>query len=69
MYDKLFAKVNNIDISVFVLKTKYDTDKSDLEKKIIGADKKNSDTSALVKKRIMMLKLLKSKVNYLVLLV
>ena len=69
MYDKLFAKVNNIDISVFVLKTKYDTDKSDLEKKIIDADKKNPDTSALVKKRIMMLKLLKSKVNYLVLLV
>ena len=69
MYDKLFAKVNNIDISVFVLKTKYDTDKSDLEKKIFGADKKNSDTSVLVKKRIMMLKLLKSKVIYLVLLV
>ena len=63
------TKVNNIDISEFVLKTKYDTDKSDLEKKIIGADKKNPDTSALVKKRIMMLKLLKSKVNYLELLV
>ena len=34
MYDKLVAKVNNIDTSEFVLKTKYDTDKSDLEKKI-----------------------------------
>ena len=33
-YDKLVAKVNNIDISRFVLKTKYDTDKSDLENKI-----------------------------------
>ena len=43
MYDKLVAKVNNIDISGFVLKTKYDTDKSDLEKKI-------PDTSGLVKK-------------------
>ena len=32
MYDKLLAKVNNID-SGFALKTKYDTDKSDLEKK------------------------------------
>ena len=30
-YDKLVAKVNNIDTSGFVLKTKYETDKSDLE--------------------------------------
>ena len=36
MYDKLLAKVNNID-SGFALKTKYDTDKSDLEKKIPDA--------------------------------
>ena len=50
MYDKLVAKVNNIDISGFVLKTKYDTDKSDLEKKISDADKKIPDTSGLVKK-------------------
>ena len=27
MYDKWVAKVNNIDISGFVWKTKYDTDK------------------------------------------
>ena len=27
-YDKLIGKVNNIDTSKFVLKTKYDTDKS-----------------------------------------
>ena len=40
MYNKLVAKVNNIDISGFVLKTKYDTDKSDLEKKISNAGKK-----------------------------
>ena len=33
MYDKLVEKVNNIDISGFVLKTKYDTDKLELEKK------------------------------------
>ena len=32
MYDELVPKVNNIDTSRFVLKTKYDTDKSDLEK-------------------------------------
>ena len=34
MYDKLVAKVNNIDTSDFVLKTKYNTDKTELEKKI-----------------------------------
>ena len=42
--DKLPAKVNKIDISGFVLKTKYDTGKLDLEKKISDADKKNPDT-------------------------
>ena len=40
MYDKLFAEANNIYTSGFVLKTKYDTDKSDLEKKISNAEKK-----------------------------
>ena len=34
VYDQLGAKVNNIDNSVFVLKTKYQTDKAELEKKI-----------------------------------
>ena len=43
VYNKLVTKVNNIDTSGFALKIKYDTDKSDLEKKI-------SDTSGLVKK-------------------
>ena len=33
VYNKLVAKVNNIDISGFILKTTYDIDKSDLEKK------------------------------------
>ena len=31
VYDKLVAKVNNIDTSGFVLKTKYNTDKTELE--------------------------------------
>ena len=35
MYDKLVAKVNGIDTSGFVLKTKYDTEKTGLENKII----------------------------------
>ena len=42
-YDKLVAKVNSIDTSAFLLKTKYDTDKSELENKI-------ADTTGLVKK-------------------
>ena len=33
VYDKLVAKVNNIDTSEFVLKTKYQRDKVELEKK------------------------------------
>ena len=43
VYDKLAAKVNNIDTSGFVLKTKDQTDKTELEKKI-------PDTSNLVRK-------------------
>ena len=34
MYNKLVAKVNNIDTSDFVLKTNYQTEKTELEKKI-----------------------------------
>ena len=34
VYDKLVAKANNIDTSDFVLKTKYSTDKTELENKI-----------------------------------
>ena len=52
VYEKLVAKVNYIDTTGFVLKTKYDKDKSDLEKKISDADKKIPDTSELAKKQI-----------------
>ena len=34
VYNKLVAKVNAIDTNGFVLKTKYDTDRSELENKI-----------------------------------
>ena len=52
VYDKLVAKVNSIDTSGFVSKTKYDTDKSKLENKfLILAD--------LLKRMIIILKLLK----------
>ena len=40
VYDKLAAKVNNIDTIGFILKAKYDADKTELKKK--------SDTSKLV---------------------
>ena len=43
VYNKLVTTVNNIDTSRFVLKTKYDTNKSELENKI-------PDTSGLAKK-------------------
>ena len=32
-YDKLATKANSIDTSAFALKTNYDTDKTELEKK------------------------------------
>ena len=43
VYGKLVAKVNNINTSDFVLKNKYDTNKSELEKKL-------PDISGIVKK-------------------
>ena len=43
VYDNLVEKVNNIDTSGFVLKTKYETDKTELENKV-------PDSSGLVKK-------------------
>ena len=47
---KLVAKIDNTDTTGFVLQTKYDTDKSDLENKISDAEKKIPNTSAFVKK-------------------
>ena len=43
VYDKLVTRVNNNGTGGFVLKTKYNSDKSNLEKKI-------PDTSGIVKK-------------------
>ena len=55
--DEIVTKVNAIDTSRFVLKTQYNTDKSGLENKIDVADK-----------QIIMLRSLRLKVKYLVLL-
>ena len=59
IYDTLVAKLNNVDTTGFVLKAKYDTDISDLEKKISDADKKYPVLVVLFKTQIMMLKLIK----------
>ena len=50
-YNKLVTNVNNIDTTGFVLKSKYNTDKSGLEKKISDTEKKIPNTSAFVKKK------------------
>ena len=52
VYDKLVTKVNNIDISGFLLKTKYDVDKLELEKKFLIL-------AILLENQIIMLKLVK----------
>ena len=57
VYDKLVAKVNNIDTIDFVLKTKYQTDKTEIENNI-------PDASDLVKKTNDSTKLLKYKIKF-----
>ena len=52
LYDKLVVNVNYIDTIGFILKTKYDTDKLELENKV-------PDVSNLIKNMIIMLKLIK----------
>ena len=58
-YDKLLTKVNNIDTSGFVLKTKYTADKSDLEKKLVMQTKKIVILVDLRKNQTIMLKSVK----------
>ena len=60
-YDMLVAKIDKIDTSGFVLKTKYDTDKSELENKI-------PDTSP-VKKTVYDAKITEKKMKFLMLLI
>ena len=49
-YDKLVKKVDNIDTTGFILKAKYYTDKSVLEKKISDAEKRFLIRAHLFKK-------------------
>ena len=62
VYDKLVAKVNDIDTNWFVLKTKYQADKTELEKKFLIL-------VILLKNEIIMPKLVKQTVKYQVLVV
>ena len=57
VYDKSVEKVNNIDTSGFILITKYGKDRTELENEI-------PDTSGRVKRQIIMLKSLKLRVKY-----
>ena len=49
-YNKLVTKVDNIDTTNFVKKTKYEKDGSDFEDKIDKIDKKTPDVTSLIKK-------------------
>ena len=58
-YHKLVAKINNIGTNNFVLKTKYKTDKTELEKniknvKLTELENKIPDTSSLATKTLLM---------------
>ena len=55
IYDKLVAKVNGVDTSKFILKTKYDT------------DNQNQKTKFLI--LVVLLKSLKQKVKFLILVI
>ena len=68
VYDKLITRVNAIDTSKFVLKTPYSIDKSGLEKKIDNTDKKILIPVDLLEKQVIMLKLLRFKMKYLIML-
>ena len=58
VYDKLVAKINNIDTSGFIFRNKYDADKAELEKK------KFLTLPDLFKNYIIMLKLVNQKIKY-----
>ena len=49
-YNKLVTKVNGIDTTNFVSKTKYERDRSDFEEKISKVEEKIPDVSSLAKK-------------------
>ena len=63
--DKLVAKVNSIDTSGFALKTKYDTDKSELENKIPDISNLATKTAlTAVENKIPSISILVEKTDY-----
>ena len=66
-YDKLVAKVDGIDNTNFVSRTKYEKDGSNFEDIINKIDKKIPDVTNLVKKKTLIPKLLKYRAKYLIL--
>ena len=66
VYDKLVAKINNIDTSDFVLKTKYQTDKTELEEKIPDVTDfvKKKQNSLNQKTKFQMLVIQQQKLHY-----
>ena len=64
----LATKVNSIDTNWFVLKAQYNTDKSGFEKKLMTLARKYLLLVELFKKQIIILRSLRLKVKYLLLL-
>ena len=58
-YNTLATKVDHIDTTNFVKKTKYEKDGTDFEDRMDKIDKKIPDVTNFVKKQIFILKLLK----------
>ena len=66
-YNKLVTKVDNIDTTNFVSRTKYQKHGSKFEDKVDKIDKKIPDVTNLVKRQILITKLLKYSAKYLLL--
>ena len=66
-HDKLVGKVNDIDNTIFVSRTKYEKDVPDFEDKIDKIDKKIPDVSNLVKKTDFNTKVTEIKTKFLML--
>ena len=65
VYDKLVAKVNNIDTNEFVLKTKYDIEVPILKRKSMIQEKIPNISGLVKKKQVIMIKILIQKAKYL----
>ena len=69
VYDKLVTRLNNIDTTGFVLKTKYDTDNQIQKMKLVIQTKKFLILVDLLKNHNIILGLLKQQVKHLILMI